>query len=90
MEQWELIPLPGQKVQEIYDFNDWVRKITLEKGMAALSSILAWRIPWTEEAGGLPSPGCKESEHAHTYTIVLLSFLSAIIFLLSCFKYLHL
>ena len=58
--------------------------------MAALSSILAWRIPWTEEAGGLPSPGCKESEHAHTYTIVLLSFLSAIIFLLSCFKYLHL
>ena len=27
----------------------------LEKGMATHSSILAWRIPWTEEAGGLQS-----------------------------------
>ena len=27
----------------------------LEKGMAILSSILAWRIPWTEEPGGLQS-----------------------------------
>ena len=27
----------------------------LEKGMAAHSSILAWGIPWTEEAGGLQS-----------------------------------
>ena len=26
----------------------------LEKGMATHSSILAWRIPWTEEPGGLP------------------------------------
>ena len=44
----------------------------LEKGMANHSSILAWRIPWTEEAGGPPG-GCQESdmpkwlEHAHTY-----------------------
>ena len=27
----------------------------LEKGMGTHSSILAWRIPWTEEAGGLQS-----------------------------------
>jgi len=26
----------------------------LEKGMATRSSILVWRIPWTEEPGGLP------------------------------------
>ena len=26
------------------------------------SSILAWRIPWTEEPGGLQSIGCKESD----------------------------
>ena len=33
----------------------------LEKGMATYSSILAWRTPWTEEPGGLYSPGvCKE------------------------------
>ena len=30
-----------------------VRKIPLEKEMAPPSSILAWRIPWTEEPGGL-------------------------------------
>ena len=34
----------------------------LEKGMATHSSILAWRIPWAEEAGGLQSMGCKESD----------------------------
>ena len=28
---------------------------TLEKGMTTHSSILAWRIPWTEEPGGLQS-----------------------------------
>ena len=31
-----------------------------EKGMATHSSILAWRIPWTEEPGGLQSMGRKE------------------------------
>ena len=34
-------------------------KDPLEKGMATHSSILAWRIPWTEEPGGL-SKGLKE------------------------------
>ena len=32
----------------------------LEKEMATLSSILAWRIPWTEEPGGLQSMGSQE------------------------------
>jgi len=35
----------------------WVRSLDLkdplEKGMATHSSILSWRIPWTEEPGGL-------------------------------------
>ena len=31
----------------------------LEKGMAMHSSILAWRIPWTEEPGGLQSMGSQ-------------------------------
>jgi len=31
----------------------------LEKGMAAHSSILAWRIPWTEEPGGLQFMGSQ-------------------------------
>ena len=38
------------------------REGPLEKGMATHSSILAWRIPWTEEPGGLQSMGHKESE----------------------------
>ena len=31
----------------------------LEKEMTTYSSILAWRIPWTEEPGGLQSMGCR-------------------------------
>ena len=34
----------------------------LEKGMATHSSMLAWRIPWTEEPGGLQSMGLQESD----------------------------
>ena len=33
----------------------------LEEGMATHSSVLAWRIPWTEEAGGLQSMGSQLS-----------------------------
>ena len=42
----------------------WVRSLGWddppEEGMATLSSILAWRIPWTEEPGGLQSMGSQE------------------------------
>ena len=42
----------------------WVRSLgredPLEKEMATHSSILAWRIPWTEEPGGLQSMGSQE------------------------------
>ena len=41
----------------------WVRSLggedPLEEGMAAHSSVLAWRIPWTEEPGGPPSMGSQ-------------------------------
>ena len=44
----------------------WVQSLgqedPLEKKMATHSSILAWRIPWIEEFGGLQSTGCKESD----------------------------
>ena len=33
----------------------------LEKGMATLSSILAWRIPWTEESDGLQTMGSQRA-----------------------------
>ena len=35
----------------------------LEKDIAILSSILAWRIPWTEEPGGLQSMGSHRVGH---------------------------
>ena len=35
----------------------------LEEGMATHASILAWRIPWTEEPGGLQSMGSQIIRH---------------------------
>ena len=39
------------------------REDPLEEGMAIYSSILAWRIPWTEEPGGLQSMGSQRVGH---------------------------
>ena len=45
----------------------WVRSLgwedLLEKGMATDSSILTWRIPWTEESGELQSMGLQRVGH---------------------------
>ena len=41
----------------------WIQSLgwedPLEEGMATHSSILTWRIPWTEESGGLQSKGLQ-------------------------------
>ena len=51
-----------QETQEI-----WVQSLgqtdALEKEMATHSNILAWRIPWTEEPGGLQSMGLQRVRH---------------------------
>ena len=39
------------------------REDPLEVGMAIHSSIYAWRIPWTEEPGGLQSIGSQRVKH---------------------------
>ena len=49
-------PLPMQKPQE-RRVGSLGREDPLEKEMATHSSTLAWRIPWTEEPGGLQSRG---------------------------------
>ena len=45
----------------------WVRSLgwedPLEEGLATHFSILAWRIPWTEESGGLQSVGLQRVGH---------------------------
>ena len=35
------------------------REDSLEEGMATYSNILAWKVPWTEESGGLQSVGSQ-------------------------------
>ena len=57
-------------------FLDW--EDPLEKDMATHSSILAWRIPWTEQPGGLESIGSQRVEqdwsnlaHMHSHLRIL-------------------
>ena len=52
-----------QQLQGGCGFDPWVRKIPLEEGMATHPSILAWRIPWTGEPGGLQSMGSQRVGH---------------------------
>ena len=56
--------------------NLWLPQLSLEKGMATHSSILAWRIPWTEEPGGLQSLGLQRVRHdwmTNTHSFLLRS-----------------
>ena len=50
-------------------FEPCVRKIPLEEGMATHSSILAWRIPWTEEPGELQSIGWQRVNLPRTVVV---------------------
>ena len=62
MAKWVKNPPAMQKTQEM-----WVQFLggedSLEEGMATHSSILAWRISWTEEPGGLQSTGLQRVGH---------------------------
>ena len=50
-----LLAMLGTQVQSL------IREDPLEKEMANHSSILAWKIPWTDEPGRLQFMGCQES-----------------------------
>ena len=61
-------PLVAQMVKNLPAMGEiWVQSLgredILEKGMATHSCILAWRIPWTEEPGGLQSMGLQRVGH---------------------------
>ena len=62
MAQWVENPPVMQEMLET-----WVRSLDwedpLEEGMTTRSSILAWRIPWTEEPGALWSTGSQRVGH---------------------------
>ena len=50
----------------------------LEKGMATHFSILAWRIPWTEEPGGLQSMGLQSVRRDSVFHSLILQVLNLI------------
>ena len=60
------VSLVAQMVKSLPAIQEtWVQSLGwedhLEKEMATYSSILAWRIPWTEESGGFQSMGLQKS-----------------------------
>ena len=55
--------LPSMRKSQVQS-HGW--EYPLEKGMATHSSILAWRIPWTEEPRGLSPRGHKELDMTET------------------------
>ena len=62
------VSLVAQRLKRLPAMREtWVRSLgqedPLEKEMATHSSILAWRIPWTEEPGGLQSTGSQRVGH---------------------------
>ena len=62
-EYWSGLPFPS-RIAAIQLINMHLnRKDALEKGMATHSSILAWRIPWTEEPSRLQSMGSQSVGH---------------------------
>ena len=54
--------VPVQEMQETH-VQSLGREDSLEKEMATCSSLLAWKIPWTEEPGGLWSMGSQRVRH---------------------------
>ena len=65
--QYSCASLVAQTVKNPAMQEAWVRSLgwedPLEKEMATLSSILAWRIPWTQEPGRLQSMGSQRVRH---------------------------
>ena len=73
----------AQTVKRLPEIQEtWVRSLgwedPLEEEMAAHSSVLTWRIPWTEEPGGLQSMGSQRvghnwvtNTHTHTHNLQL-------------------
>ena len=58
-----LVKNPPAKARNIIDVGSVVgQEDPLEEGMATRSSVLAWRVPWTEEPGWASPRGRKESD----------------------------
>ena len=86
----ELLSKSGKSIVCICPLATYMRHC-LEKEMAIHSSILAWRLPWAVEPGGLQTMGSQRVRHDWTttmYTHTHASLLSLMINYLRCF-YIH-
>ena len=87
---WFIASLVAQVVKNLPAMQETrVRSLSrgdpLENGMATHSSILAWRIPWTEEPSGLQSVGLQRVGHNWTTNIFTLSLSPCLRFVFSFF-----
>ena len=67
LEKYSWASLVAHSVKNLPEMQEtWVRSLgwedPLEEGIATHSSILAWRIPWTEDPGRLQSVGVTKSQ----------------------------
>ena len=90
-----LAPLVAQMVKNLPPvLETWVQSLSqkdlLEKGIATHSSNLAWRIPQTEEPGGLQSVGSQRVEHnwSDLHCLIVVAALSSRSYFFSFFPYL--
>ena len=85
-EAWRAASLVAQRLKHLPPmWETWDHSLgwedPLEKEMVTQSSILAWRIPWIEEPGGLQSMGSQRVRHnwatnTHTHTMLPYNFAS--------------
>ena len=57
------LPANTGDLRDMDGFDPWVRKDPLHEGIATHSSVLVWRIRWTEESGELQSIGLQRVGH---------------------------
>ena len=70
--EWIVIPFSRESTQEL----NWVLlHCRTEKAMAPHSSTVAWKIPWTEEPGGLQSMGSLRVRHDWATSLGLFTFM---------------
>ena len=73
-----------KKIRDVVRFLGW--EDPLEKEMATYSSILTWKIPWTEDPGGLQSTALQRFGHdlvTNTFTFKMSS-ITLVFFMYSC------
>ena len=65
---WAAVHGVTESQTQLSDFTFTFHFHALEKEMAAHSSVLAWRIPWMEEPGGLQSMGLQSQTRLSDFT----------------------